>query len=146
MASEKDGPAAIVRDRFIKQRSQGKPFRELSDRAKKERALQGFPPNKPILIRSGKLFRAATSGKVFIRNNKFVLPFKDSAAPKYKGRKKVRVNISAYAFSPRIYKGREFFAAPTATEASRIKSYIGGNYVSIITSVFNNKKPSVSSF
>lgn len=141
----------IVENRFKTSRTGSAPWAELSQNTINKRKRQGFSAG-PILIRSGKLFKAATSGSVSVYPGKLVLNFKDAQGPNYpKGQirkhKKSRAKatrISHYAFSRQIgYPSRNFYGPASSSELAPIRHFQSVKINSAVTSIINNQTPKV---
>lgn len=141
----------IVENRFKDQMTGPSKWAPLKQSTIKKRQRQGYGAG-PILIRSGKLFKAATTGSVSVLPDKLVLHFKDGIGPVYpRGKirksKKARARpsrISTYAFSREIgYPGRKFYGPASETELRFIRHFQSTKINAAVTSIVNNQSPKV---
>lgn len=118
----------IIEKRFFKQQSAGVPWKPLTPETIKRRKSAGFAPG-PILMRTGKLFKGATSGKARASLNKITLPFKGRAY---------------YGFYRNVNTGRDFYAPPSSSELVRINAYRQAQIASIGVQILNGRTPRIT--
>ena len=125
----------IIAKRFVTGGgSSGAPWSPLKSATIQQRARLGFG-SAPILVRSGRLQRGATQGRVSATADEIRLEFKDGAAPRYicGGRSRAKkVNVAARAaakffgvafgsgalsdYAGALNRKRPFYGPPTAQE------------------------------
>jgi hypothetical protein len=131
----------IVADRFSTGgASSGTQWLPLTPRTLAQRRRQGFPPG-PVLVRSGTLATAATTGREIADAEKITLEFRDGPAPVYAGggkARKAKVNTKARAanfffgmfvgrsgalsdYATALNRKRPFFAQPNEGELAELK-------------------------
>ena len=114
----------IVQTRFeTAGTSGGFTWPQLAESTQDERKDLGYGPAAPILIRSGLLITAATSGDLSVNSDQITLTFKDGPAPHYIGRgrhKKLKINREAAAA---IDQARATGATPPDVSSNRLSDY-----------------------
>ena len=161
---------AIELERFATQgASSGQKWSPLKKATVCQRRRQGYGP-VPVLVRSGTLLKAATTGKEVADEHGIVLQFKDRAAPKYSGkagagrrkknaavyqRKKAAAKakrwkawkslggsgmVSDYAFA--LNKKRRFLGTPTQAELKPLLEHRDRIIAAVLIAIVTGKRVS----